>query len=262
MGNMLKIILTKFAFCFRITLTCLMLFLTLGTLTESCSGCTICKLFETYIPPPCHCGSGRRPAVFATNTDMVVDQNEAYKQNEKEWKAKEAFWDQEDEEMLLAPDGCAYPMLDCQEEEREHALASSSSTVNFYEPLITDYKIGVGDVLEISVLGDEDMLAENVTVAPDGRIYYMFLEGIVAEGRTLEDLRAELESKMTRLFLTPTITIIPQFMSDNSFTILGRVRAPGLYPLEQTTTLRQAIGVSGGVLSDLEIFHDTFGGLG
>jgi protein involved in polysaccharide export with SLBB domain len=49
-------------------------------------------------------------------------------------------------------------------------------------------KLQIGDEVEIGVFGQRDTIAENVPVAPDGKLYYMFLPGIMAEGRTAEEV--------------------------------------------------------------------------
>lgn len=118
-----------------------------------------------------------------------------------------------------------------------------------------EYIIAEGDILEISVFGDEDTLADNVLVAPDGKIYYLFFDGIQAAGLTIDKLKEDLEKKLANLYVEPSVSIIPQAMSSSNFTILGRVRAPGLYPMNTQVSIRQAIGMAGGVVVDPEVLN-------
>lgn len=244
---------------------CLMVqFVSLCFLTQSCgTGCTICDL-KPCLPCPCFCGSGRRPEVVVTQKDMILDYNEAWEQDQREWKEKSEFFDEENAvidcqaNLLYFEDEDGNVEEICCDEDEVESGNIPPEALNLYQPLVQDYRVSIGDILEVSVLGDEDLLTESVTVAPDGRIYYMFLEGLIAEGKKVEDLQKEIEDKMTSLFLAPTVTVIPEFMSGNAFTILGRVRQPGLYPLEQTISLREAIGRAGGLITDLEIFNSGY----
>lgn len=136
----------------------------------------------------------------------------------------------------------------------DDAFGELALSTDRYQPIIDQYIIGIGDVLEISVFGDEDTLAENVTVAPDGRIYYFFLEGLYVEGKTVEQLHDELVKNLENYFVAPSVTIIPKLIASQTYSILGQVGAPGLYPLHQTVTLRQAIATAGGVLPDKGAF--------
>jgi polysaccharide export outer membrane protein len=114
-------------------------------------------------------------------------------------------------------------------------------------------KVSIGDVLEITVLNEEDT-ASTVTVAPDGRIYYGPLDGIPAAGKTLEDIRTEITEKLNNYFVAPLVTINPTFTGSENFKILGRVQQPGVYPLTESFRLREAIGIAGGF--QVENFED------
>lgn len=119
-----------------------------------------------------------------------------------------------------------------------------------YEPAVGEYRVAVGDVLEISVFDEEETITAEVTVAPDGKIYYLFLEGVEARGLTLSELKNKMSEKLTNLFINPTVSIIPRIMLRDTFIILGRVVTPGVYPLTQRVTVRQALGLAGGLMTD------------
>lgn len=118
-----------------------------------------------------------------------------------------------------------------------------------FQAQVDEYIITRGDVLEVSIFGkgNEDTLVDQVVVAPDGKLYYMFLDGIYAEGRTVKDLSDELESLMTDLFINPEVTIIPKHVADQNYMILGKIGRPGVYPIVTSLTLQQVIGEAGGI---------------
>lgn len=81
----------------------------------------------------------------------------------------------------------------------------------FEKPAPTSKRSGelaVGDLLDISVLGEEELTESHVAVAPDGRLYYACLEGIPAAGRTLSEVKKEMESALARYFVHPQLDII------------------------------------------------------
>lgn len=145
----------------------------------------------------------------------------------------------------------------CKNRKSEEETFAERAVDPEYEPLIDEYYVAIGDVLEISVFGDEDTLVDNVIVAPDGKIYYLNLKGFYAEGMTLDEIGEVVALGLSDLFLSPNVTVIPRIMSNQTFTILGRVRHPGLFTLERTITLRQAVGIAGGILDEPEFVSGT-----
>jgi polysaccharide export outer membrane protein len=116
-----------------------------------------------------------------------------------------------------------------------------------YQPLSEAYKISPGDMLEISIFGNADTVVNEAVVAPDGRLYYMFLEGVLAAGKTLKELKEEITIKVSDYFVDPEVSIIPRRVSGQNYIVLGKVPKPGVYPMIGSTTLQQAIGAAGGV---------------
>ena len=77
-----------------------------------------------------------------------------------------------------------------------------------YETSRLSGELAVGDLLDISVFGEEDLTESHVAIAPDGRIYYACLDGIPAAGRTLSEVKREMESALAHYFVHPQLTII------------------------------------------------------
>lgn len=117
-------------------------------------------------------------------------------------------------------------------------------------------KLQVGDEVEIGVFGERDTIAGSVPVAPDGRLYYRFLPGIQAEGRTPEEVAHEIESGLRHLFNNPEVSIIPRRFISNRFSIFGKVESAGIFPLDTPTTVRQSIAKAGGIA--LGKYHDSW----
>ena len=109
------------------------------------------------------------------------------------------------------------------------------------------YRLQVGDVVEVYVLGSPDTLAKDVPIALDGKLYYMFGAGIPAVGRTPSEVAHAIEARLATLFNNAQVSIIPKSFSGNRIMVFGKVRYPNLYSLDSSLTVRQAIARAGGL---------------
>ncbi len=92
------------------------------------------------------------------------------------------------------------------------------------------YTVSVGDLLEISVYGDPD-LTRQVPVRPDGMISFTFVGDVRAGGRTIEEIRAELKTKLGAYLRTPEVTVIAREFAAKKVYVGGEIRSPGVYSL-------------------------------
>lgn len=113
-----------------------------------------------------------------------------------------------------------------------------------YSP--ADYRLAIGDTVEVSVFGFPETIA-TVPIAPDGKLYYMFGDGIQAAGRKPEDVAHEVQSRLVRLFNDPRVTLLPKSFASKKYLVLGKVQYPGTYRLDSAITIQQAIANAGGL---------------
>ena len=121
-----------------------------------------------------------------------------------------------------------------------------------YQSLKSEYRLAIGDILEITVFGEKEMHVEKTQVAPDGKIYYSILNGVEAEGKTIPEVNQDIASRLGDLFVDPKVTMVPKSLTDYSYRILGRVNMPGIYPLVKPVRLREAIAEAGDLISDTD----------
>jgi polysaccharide biosynthesis/export protein len=109
-----------------------------------------------------------------------------------------------------------------------------------------EYTIGDGDVLMVSVWKDPGLTGQ-VTVLPGGKISFPLVGQTVASGRTLADLKKELETKISPYVPNPVLTV--QVLSVNSLLIyvIGKVNHPGRFVLNSPVDVLQALAMAGGV---------------
>jgi polysaccharide export outer membrane protein len=113
------------------------------------------------------------------------------------------------------------------------------------EPLSNDYLIGPGDLLDIYVWKDE-ALSRSVTVLPDGKISFPLVGEMVASGKTVAQLKKEIEAKIVRFLPEPVLTLEVKQVNSQMVFVIGRVNAPGRFPLNSTINVLQALALAGG----------------
>lgn len=108
------------------------------------------------------------------------------------------------------------------------------------------YTIGAGDQILISVWKDE-ALTRQVVVLPDGKISFPLVGEVQAAGRTIDQLRNELESKLDRFVPGVTLSVIVQQVNSQVVYVIGRVTTPGRFLLTGDINVLQALAMAGGL---------------
>lgn len=121
------------------------------------------------------------------------------------------------------------------------------------------YKIRQGDVLDVSVWGD-DTLAKEIRVLPDGNISFPLAGNILVAGFSSSEVAARITKKLKVYLPDPEVTVIVQSTEGNKAYILGKVNQPGAIPLQGPMTILQALSISGGFdkfadLSEIKILR-------
>jgi polysaccharide export outer membrane protein len=108
-----------------------------------------------------------------------------------------------------------------------------------------EYLIETGDLLDIKVLGHDDM-AVHQKVRGDGRISIPIIGDVEARGKRPSGLRGEIEGRLKDYIVSPSVTVN---VDDTPMTItcLGEVGKPGAFPLEAGANLAHAIALAGGL---------------
>jgi len=113
------------------------------------------------------------------------------------------------------------------------------------EALGTEYKIGAGDTIQISVW-EEPNLNITVPVRPDGMITVPLVGDVTAENKTATDLASIIKEKLKAFIKTPTVTVIIKDLKSNVAYATGGVNKPGAHQLIHKTNLLQFISMIGG----------------
>jgi protein involved in polysaccharide export with SLBB domain len=70
-----------------------------------------------------------------------------------------------------------------------------------------DYRLHAGDKLEISVWKETEMQKPNVIVRPDGKFAFPLAGEVVAGGKTVAEVRGDIENRLKKYIPEPVVTV-------------------------------------------------------
>lgn len=112
--------------------------------------------------------------------------------------------------------------------------------------MVSEYHIGVDDVVFVNVWRNEDL---NVTapVRPDGKISVPLVGDVQAGGRTAEEVSADIKKQLGKFIRDPQVTVIITSLQSHEF--LTRLRVTGAVQRPISIKFRQGMTVLDAVLS-------------
>jgi polysaccharide biosynthesis/export protein len=113
-------------------------------------------------------------------------------------------------------------------------------------PFGPDYLIGPGDVLNISVWKEESLTRE-VVVLPDGKISFPLIGQVQAAGRSVNDLKREITSRIVKYAPKEEVTLEVKEVKSMIVYLIGRVNQPGRVELNANINVLQALSIAGGL---------------
>ena len=109
-----------------------------------------------------------------------------------------------------------------------------------------DYRIGPGDVLDISVWKNQD-LTRQLAVLPDGTIHFPLIEEIQVQDLTVQELKTQLVEKLTKFIPEPDISVSVVQVNSMMLYVIGKVNHPGRFTMNTRIDVLQALAVAGGL---------------
>jgi polysaccharide export outer membrane protein len=107
------------------------------------------------------------------------------------------------------------------------------------------YIIQPGDVLTISVWKEKDLQGE-MAVRPDGGLNFPLVGEIVATGKTIEQLKTEISTKLAKYVPDPVVTVTIKQAQGNKIYVVGKVNKPGEFFANRNIDVMQALSMAGG----------------
>ena len=119
-----------------------------------------------------------------------------------------------------------------------------------------DYTLRPGDVLSVNVFGYPELSypapgnPDSLTIRPDGKFAFPFIGEIKAEGLSPQGLAQLIYEQLSKYYVNPKITVNVTKFSTERVYVLGEVNAPGLYELDKSRYLLDALGAAKGWTKD------------
>lgn len=107
------------------------------------------------------------------------------------------------------------------------------------------YLVKPGDILQISVWGEEDLQGE-VLVTPDGGFSFPLVGHLNARGKTAAQLQELVVEKLVTYIADPVVTVSLKQINGNQIYVIGQVKNPGAFVMNHAVDVVQALSLAGG----------------
>ncbi len=111
--------------------------------------------------------------------------------------------------------------------------------------LAAEYRVAPPDVLVITVR-PEPLIERELAVRPDGRFSLDLIGDVEARGKTIEEIRSEITTRLKEYIVQPDVTVMLRTSNSRTFYIFGEVNRPGAYPILGDVTAVHALASAGG----------------
>lgn len=121
------------------------------------------------------------------------------------------------------------------------------------------YIVGPGDILSITSWKGSKPLVSSVLVREDGRISYAFLDDLLVENMTTNEIDILITERLKRFVKNPRIDVIVEKHNSRTVFLMGESKISGKneLPLKGKTTLLDLIWETGGVTDDADMKNVT-----
>lgn len=115
----------------------------------------------------------------------------------------------------------------------------------------TDFTIGPGDVLQVSVPEMDEIKDRSVRVSGDDTIALPLIGVINVSGMTEQGVRDAIKQRLTKYMYNPQVEVFAKEYQSRQVAVVGMVQKPGLYTLTSPSdTILTMISRAGGTNSD------------
>jgi polysaccharide export outer membrane protein len=110
-----------------------------------------------------------------------------------------------------------------------------------------EYRIGVGDKLDVRVFQVADLSFEELVVDTSGNVNMPLIGAVRGAGRTAGEMSSEIAQRLAERYLrSPQVTVTVKEAASQKVTVDGAVVKPGVYEMRGATSLLQAVAMAEG----------------
>jgi polysaccharide export outer membrane protein len=126
------------------------------------------------------------------------------------------------------------------------AILLAAAAAPLFAQTAPDYRLHPGDKVVVGVYDDPKLLPQEMTVTPDGKISYPLVGEMTVGGKTIGQVRTEMETKLKKYISDPVATVIVTDVKGNVVYVVGQVNKPGSIIMNPTINVLQALSMVGG----------------
>ncbi len=110
-----------------------------------------------------------------------------------------------------------------------------------------EYRIGVGDKLDVRVFQVADLSFAELVVDTSGNINLPLIGAVRGAGRTAGEMSTDIAERLAAQYLrNPQVTVTVKEAASQKITVDGAVTKPGVYEMRGSTSLLQAVAMAEG----------------
>jgi polysaccharide export outer membrane protein len=111
---------------------------------------------------------------------------------------------------------------------------------------IAEYRLHAGDKLDVAVWKEVELTRPALVISPDGRISFPLVGDVMAGGRTVTEVRGEIENRLKKYIPEPVVTVLVAGVEGNVSYVIGQVNKPGAIVMNPAINVMQALSIAGG----------------
>lgn len=141
--------------------------------------------------------------------------------------------------------GCGGPRMDIA--QMSAAQPVDLQSVQVVTTTSDEYRIGVGDQLDVRVFQVEDLSFEALVVDTSGNINLPLIGAVRGANRTASEMASDIAGRLSARYLrNPQVTVTVKEAASQKITVDGAVTKPGVYEMRGSTSLLQAVAMAEG----------------
>jgi polysaccharide export outer membrane protein len=110
-----------------------------------------------------------------------------------------------------------------------------------------EYRIGVGDKINVRVFQVPDLSFDNLVIDTSGNVQLPLIGAVRGSGRTPGEMSSDIAARLSARYLRdPQVTVTVTEAASQKITIDGAVTKPGVYEMRGSTSLLQAVAMAEG----------------
>jgi polysaccharide export outer membrane protein len=111
----------------------------------------------------------------------------------------------------------------------------------------TEYQIGAGDVVQVSVWGEQSASVPSAVVRPDGKISMPLLKEVAVSGLTPAQAEKTIAEQLDQFIKGANVTVVVSQINSKKIYLLGAVKKEGTISYTYRMTVMQALSEAGGL---------------